>query len=76
VTYIYRRRQQEESKSKGENTKDYNSNLTHPSPIKPNSLELNRRKINGKTKERIIQYLATLSSHFFVLKLMQCDAYL
>ena len=48
---------------KGENTRDYNSNLTHPSLMKPNSLELNKRKINGKRKERTIQYVTTLSSH-------------
>ena len=36
------------------NIRDYNFNLTHPNPMKPNSLELNKRKINGKRKERII----------------------
>ena len=62
MTYVYGRKQKEESTNqKGNNTRDYNSNLTHPSPMKPNSLELNKRKINGKRKERIIQYLATLS---------------
>ena len=49
---------------KGENTRDYNSNLTHSSPMKPNSLELNKKKMNDQRKERTIQYLATLSSHF------------
>jgi len=37
--------------------------------MKPNSLELNKRKINGKRKERTIQYLATLSSHFLSLEI-------
>ena len=59
---------------KRENTRDYNSNLTHPSPMKPNSLELNKKKINGKRKERTIQYLATLSSHFLALEIScKCD---
>ena len=33
-------------------------------PNEINSLELNKRKINGKRKEKTIQYLTTLSSHF------------
>ena len=60
MTYVHR----EDSKRNPlikRGARDYNTNLTHPSPRKPNSLELNKRKINGKRKERTIQYLATLS---------------
>ena len=40
-----------------------------PSPMKSNSLELYKRKMNDKRKERTIQYLATLSSHFLTLEI-------
>ena len=61
MTYVHREDSKRNPLIKRENIRDYNSNPTHPSLMRPNSLEFNKRKINGKRKERIIQYLVTLS---------------